>query len=206
MGEKSLLGSGVAEDVEDAGGGRYRRTADRRLDPAAQLVLGEELLERPLAGNNAVAAEVARDRAGLPVEAGGNDEHLLRQLPRGAEGDCSFLGVLDDVHHIAEIDDIGGAPVFVGEERGVPAGHGYSHLVEPLQVTAAAASVVEERGFRGEQAVFEREGDGAGQGPPLDGGLVGGGSTHLPKNVLRDGRSGSLPRRSPGPETRRTPR
>ena len=141
--------------------------------------MGEELLERPFARDDTVALEVADDGSGFPLESCGDYQQLLRQLPSCAECDRSFLGVRDDVHHVAEVYDIGRGALFVGKECGVPSRHGHSHLMKPLEVTATAASVVEERRRRRKQAILKRESDGTRQRPALDRGLVGSGGTHL---------------------------
>ena len=117
-GEEALFVGGVAENVEHAGGGGDARTACRRLDPRSELVLSEELLERPVARDDAIALEIAGHGAGFPLESRGNDEQLLCELPGRAECDGSFLGVLDHVHYVAEVTTSAGLRSSSGKNAG----------------------------------------------------------------------------------------
>ena len=169
---RERLGVGlVAEHVEDARGrGDRAPSVSRLLDPLAKLFLREELLEGALPRHDPVALEIDGGIGCLPVEAGGDDQDLPGELPRRGEHDDALVGILDDVDDVAEIHDVGGRPLFVGEERRIPARHRNPHLVQPQQIAAAAATVVEERPLLVDQAVVERKRHGAGQRGPADGG------------------------------------
>ena len=77
--ERLLLGR-VLEQVEDARSGSDDVMFEYGLDPVAKLFLRVELLERPLACNDAVALVVAGDLPRFPFETGGNDEQPLARF------------------------------------------------------------------------------------------------------------------------------
>ena len=47
--------------------------------------------------------------------------------------------------------------LFIGKERGIPAGHGNTHLPQPQQVVPAPAAVVEERALSTDDVVLDRK-------------------------------------------------
>ena len=147
----------VAEHVEDAGCGGDGVAVEHAFDPGSKLLLREKLLEGPLAGHDPVALEVDGGVRRLPVEAGRDDEHLPGKLPSGGEDDDPLVRVFDDVDHVAEIHDVGGSALFIGKERGIPAGHGNTHLPQPQQVVPAPAAVVEERALSTDDVVLDRK-------------------------------------------------
>jgi hypothetical protein len=139
-----------------------------------QLGLLEESLEGAAAGEDAVAEG---DRLPAPAgdeHLGGDGEDVAAQAPGGGEGGGAFVGVLDDVEDVAEVDDVGGLAGRVGSEGGVPAGAGDAVGGEEFEVLAAAAAVVEEGDVAVEEVVAEEALDRAGEVAAADGGFVAG--------------------------------
>src|SRR5262249_34948845 len=68
----------IAKDIKDARGGRYAPHSQRAVNPAAQLLLVEEFLERALIGEHSVAVSTAGQGCGLPSHSGCNNQDRLR--------------------------------------------------------------------------------------------------------------------------------
>ena len=106
-----------------------------------------------------------------------------------ARGPCrakrlaALVRILDDIEDEAEINDVGGAALAVGVERGIPAVTGDVHIGENPQIVAVPAAVVEDGVAAVEESEVEQEADGFGErgatlrrAMPRDG--LGGGLSH----------------------------
>ena len=81
-GDEPLGGSLVAEQVEDARRRGVRLHAERVLDPAGQLRLVVELLERAAARDEAVTHRAANEIPGIPGHARRDNEQFTAQRPK----------------------------------------------------------------------------------------------------------------------------
>ena len=121
VGEQSLGGVLVAEDVEDAGRGGDAAGVEGAVDPGPQLVLGVVLLEGVGAGEDPVAVLAGSGAALFPVETRGDDERFVCEPPCVLERVRSLAGVFDHVDDIADVDDVRGLSGGVRCVAGVPA-------------------------------------------------------------------------------------
>lgn len=161
--DSERLGVGlVAKNVKDAGRRGDGPPVQCLLNPVAKLFLRKELLEGAPPGQNAVALEIDRGVSSLPVEARGDNEHLPGEFPRGRQDDDALRGIFDHVDDVAQIYDVRRRPLLVRKEGRIPTGDRHPHLVQPQQVVATTAAVVEERPLPVDEPVVKRKRDGAG--------------------------------------------
>ena len=92
--------------------------------------------------------------------------------------DGALRRIFDHVDDVAQIHDVSGRSLLVRKERRIPTGYRDPHLVQPQQVVATTAAVVEERPLPADEPVVKRECHGAGQRRPADGCTVGSCGAH----------------------------
>ena len=175
---KGLLLRRVAKGVKNT-----RRRGDgpdpqRAVDPGSQLLLGKELLESTLSGDQSVAVEVSAQSPSIPLKTCSDHEDPPRESPSGSENKASLLWVFDHVDHVAQIDDICGRPSFVWEKGGVPSVDRQTHLVKALQITTSTTPVVEERSLSGKKAILKGQCHRSRQRQSPHGGSVRSNSSH----------------------------
>ena len=159
-GRECLSAGRVPEHVKHSGGDCHRLLGDGVPKPADQLVLREVLLEGADPGKDSIPEGSARQFPVVGVQPGSHDENFLGQPPRVLDRRQPLCRILDDVHHVAEVDH-GRLALLVRRVRRIPATRVEPKPKQLPHVSAAAAAVVEEGSSSGKEAVGKRQPDRA---------------------------------------------
>lgn len=147
----------ATKHVEHPGRRGHAVNPERPVNPPPELVLAEELLERPRGGEDPVPMWTSAHPVGIPDETRGDDEDGLGETPSGAQSVGPFDGVFDDVDHVAEVHHVGVQAGGVRPVRRIPTSRRNPQGGELTQIVASSAAVVEHSRVSADQAVFERE-------------------------------------------------
>ena len=147
----------VPEDQEDARFERDRRNAEHLFEVPSHLFLLVVLLKGAARRQQPVSIGLGFAGIGGGTDEDGDAQALLRELESPPQSLGTLARTLDDVEHVSEMDHLGVAPRFVRPVRRIPAVSGVAKRLQEPDVVAEAATVVEERVLRREDAVADEE-------------------------------------------------
>jgi hypothetical protein len=145
----------VSKYVKYARGCGNALDAQLAVDPGAELLLGEELLEGGSGGKHPICILTAADGPTFVIQACSNDQEILCQSPGRPKSRSAFPRILDDIDYIAKVDNVRRAPFGIRSVLRIPAIRSVAKCGEPLQIAAATATIVEETGLRRQKAIIK---------------------------------------------------
>ena len=114
------------------------------VDPIAQLGLRVELLKRTTAGDHAISQLFGILGLRLKVDPGGHDQYAASEPPCRPQGLHSLLWVLDHIHHVPKVHNLGGAEVTIWPMRRIPSTTVMAETGEDPNVVATTAPIIQQ--------------------------------------------------------------